>query len=171
MCLPEHIQQDRQHANARRINHNKRGPKAFCNLTSIELIEVGENSCRVHVGVLAYIILFITLPSFSWGPGWLSRDPSLHDKTPSQRQKAGASPSPNPRGIPLFDIQIPVSDLLDSGHGCVSIGQQRKATSRKGFGLRHKHKKSLHSYLWCGISVLLRVAGRHRVWVSWGHDT
>jgi len=27
------------------------------------------SSCRVHVGVLAYIILFITLPSFSWGPG------------------------------------------------------------------------------------------------------
>jgi len=27
LCLPEHIQQDRQHANARRINHNKQGQK------------------------------------------------------------------------------------------------------------------------------------------------
>jgi len=36
-------------------------PKAFCSLTSIEPAEVGEKPCRVHVGVLAYIILFIAL--------------------------------------------------------------------------------------------------------------
>jgi methionyl-tRNA formyltransferase len=33
--------------------------------TSIKPAEEGENSCRVHVGVLVCIILFITLPSFS----------------------------------------------------------------------------------------------------------
>jgi hypothetical protein len=40
-------------------------PEAFCGLTNIEPAEAGENSCRVHVDVLVYIILFITLPSFS----------------------------------------------------------------------------------------------------------
>jgi hypothetical protein len=31
---------------------------------SCDPTEVGENSCRVHVGVLPYIILFIVLLSF-----------------------------------------------------------------------------------------------------------
>jgi hypothetical protein len=44
-------------------------PETFCDLTGIEPADVGESSCRVHVGVLPYIILFITLPSFSSGPG------------------------------------------------------------------------------------------------------
>jgi len=43
--------------------------EALCTLTSMEPTEVGENSCRVHVGVIAYIILFIAVLPFSWGPG------------------------------------------------------------------------------------------------------
>lgn len=33
------------------------------------------------------LYLFITLPSFSWGLGWLSRDLSLSGETRSDRQK------------------------------------------------------------------------------------
>ena len=49
------------------------GDKAFGKLTSIESEEVGEDSCRVHVDVLAYIILIIARLPFSRGAGQPSR--------------------------------------------------------------------------------------------------
>jgi len=56
---------------SRTTNHAPEGLYRFGKgtLISMEPTEVGQNSCGVHVGVLAYIILFIALLPFSWGPG------------------------------------------------------------------------------------------------------
>jgi len=55
----------------RTTNHAPEGLYRFGKgtLISMEPTEVGQNSCGVHVGVLAYIIVFIALLPFSWGPG------------------------------------------------------------------------------------------------------